>query len=156
MKKWNRKMTGIAFSILFLLITTFALKLPKSGAYFSDYEVASGYSSIKLSHSSEMDESIDSEGNKHIVITNTGATDIWVRVRVFANAEQVEYECGSGWESEDGYFYYSEVLSANCSTSELKVNVKAEEADYHFEVIVIYESERIVYEGENPIPGWGR
>ena len=50
-------------------------------AYFTDYEDAQGGAVIRLGGQTEIDEGSDTR-NKHVVITNTGETNVIVRAAV--------------------------------------------------------------------------
>ena len=125
-------------------------------AYFSDYEEASGGATLKLGGETEMTEGEDST-DKHIVIENTGDTNMITRVKIFDNEFMtVTLENAADWKEssiEGGKCYcYTKILHPGEKTSaidaKLKVEWKGEEPDYDFDVTVIHESAQAVYNGK--------
>lgn len=128
-------------------------------AYFSDKTVASGEHPLTLGYSTEVEENMDGL-DKHITITNTGDTEVMVRVQLFysnANGVDVSVE-GSGWtgngaESAPYVWNYDQVLAPGASTSELvaKVSADAKLLQTNFDVIVVSQSSPAVYDADgNP------
>ena len=148
MMKRNKRYLLIAFLSLLLLLP-YGAKL--TGAYFSDRDEAKGSNSIKLGQTVTITEEVDSEGNKDVTLNNTGDTPVVVRVAVFANAAYIEEPAGENWvNGGDGYYYYKKVLAPGESTSVLEVNLKKENIpNYHFEIVIIEEAERVTYNGDS-------
>ena len=122
-------------------------------AYFSDREVASGKATVYLTSEVRIKETIEDD-NKHVVIENTGKTDVIVRVRVFANGDYINITDKDGkWQQDGDWYYYKEVLPVGESTSELFVEVVKENTPgYQFNIIVVVENERVQYDGGKIVP----
>lgn len=137
----------LSLTVMMMALALVFVSVQKAGAYFSDYEKLEGQASLKLSHSAKITEEIEDD-NKIITISNVGETDILVRVKIFAGEEYVSVEAGEGWLEKDGWYYYDQVLSPEAETrSQIRALVDKEKApDYDFDIIVILESERAVYE----------
>ena len=153
----SKRVIGILLSMIFVFLSVTGLQARTTGAYFSHHEDAKGSVAVKLQYSTELKEEV-SDGNKTITVKNTGECDVWVRVGVFVgNADYVEYVYGDKWENDGDFFYYTEILPTGASTDPLKVNVKKDNVkDYQFEIIVVQECERVTYNGDTPVPGFGR
>lgn len=159
MRKNNMKrVITLVLSVLFVILSIGGLRRNETGAYFSDQVSGEGSASIQLEYETKLDEVV-SEGNKDITIENTGETDVWVRLRIFTGeADAVEYVYDdSKWTLEGDWYYYNEILKAGEKTDSFKVNVTKENVkDYNFQIIVVQECERVVYDGDDPVPGFGR
>ena len=119
-------------------------------AYFTDYEAARGGAVIRLGGETHLEEEVK-EGNKTVVISNTGDTDLVVRVMILGNADYMTVDPGKDWqEGTDGAWYYTAVLAAGEDTTAINVNVKtgpgeaAENQD--FDITVVHEASRVIYE----------
>ncbi len=124
--------------------------LGKTGAYFSDHKELNGSASLKLSHQTIIKEEIE-EDNKHIVIANIGETEVVVRVRVFGG-DYISVEAGEDWQENEGWYYYGKALKKGEETTEIIAVVDKQKApEYDFDVIVINESERSLYDGDKLI-----
>ena len=148
----KKKSILIVLAVLLVFIATAPIQ--ESFAYFTAHDKASGEAVVDLTWSTELKEEIK-DNEKHINILNTGNTPVIVRVRVFA-AEYAKTTAGSGWSSNaDGWWYYSEILQPGNSTSELLVSIVGDPG-YDFEIVVVHESSRVVYEGESLVTpdGW--
>ena len=137
-------------------------------AYFTDYEDAHGGAVIRLGGQTEIDEGSDTR-NKHVVITNTGETNVIVRAAVLYS-EQDGVTIGvtneDGWtKGSDGFYYYGKVLTpeegAN-ATSGIDVKVSTEwkadpgkkTSEDHpnlddYEITVVHESAQAIYDIES-------
>ena len=149
----------ISYSVMFMLVSLIAFTgVKNSGAWFSDYKELSGDASLKLSHLTKITEEIDKDSNKTVKITNIGETDVVVRVKLFGGS-YVEITAGDNWKlSDDGWYYYEKVLTPKEVSTEIFANINKESApDYDFDVVVIMESERAIYEGDQlvkPVESW--
>ena len=149
----------ISYSVVFALVCLVAFTGIKTcGAWFSDYKELSGDASLKLSHQTSITEEIDDNSNKHVTITNTGETDVVVRVKLFGGS-YVKITAGENWKlSDDGWYYYEKVLTPREVSTEIFAEVKKSEApDYDFDVVVILEAERAIYDGDQlikPVESW--
>ena len=154
MKTITRKRI-LLFAVTLVMVLA-ALSVPASLAYFSDQSKASGDKGVKLGWETVLDEKI--EGNdKHVTIENKGDTDAIVRVAVFA-ADFATVQPGGDWQLKNGWYYYKKILKSGEKTSELVVEVKAEESSKaDFNIIVVHESSRTVYSDNNTLKvpdGW--
>lgn len=129
-------------------------------AYFTTNVTAAGGHPVTLGYETDIEEDV-SDMTKHIVITNTGETDCYVRVKVFGGSQfEIAFTAGSGWSQEaDGYWYYSEILPAGGETSELLAKIQVPE-DYTdtFNIVVVQECTPVLYnEDGTPRPAdWER
>ena len=86
-----------------------------------------------------------------ITIKNTGETDVVVRVKVFGGS-YVEITSGENWKlSDDDWYYYEKVLTPDEVSSEIYAKITSSAPDHDFDVVVILESERAVYNGDQLI-----
>lgn len=158
------KTAPAALALTAMLIIA-AVSMPLTLAYFSDYARAEGSKDIQLAWQTELKESVKNN-DKHITIDNKGETPVIVRVQVFANADLLESigptTEGKWAEGSDGWWYYMSILKAGQAmpeSDELFVNVKGAEslADKDFNIVVIHESQRAVYENNTTLKapaGW--
>ena len=148
----NKKSILIVLAVLLVFIA--AAPIQESFAYFTAHDEALGEAVVDLTWSTDLKEEIK-DNEKHITILNTGKTPVIARVRVFA-AEYANTTAGSEWISNaDGWWYYSEILQPGQSTSELLVSIVGDPS-YDFEIVVVHESSRVVYEDEKLVKpdGW--
>lgn len=130
-------------------------------AYFTDYEEAKGGAVVHLNGSSEIHEEADDDG-KVVEIENTGETDLLVRAGIYGDNLTVEAPSEDWIEGSDGFWYYKSILKAGEKTSRINVTIdkkKAEEEGHDFDIVVIHESARVIYDGteENRVvkpEGW--
>ena len=151
-KKWNKKPVVLAAAALAL---TASVSVGSALAYFTTYSTAGGSVQMGMGFArTEIDETVG-DGGKHVVISNVGDYDCFVRVKVFAELE-VAYEPGDGWsQGEDGYWYYSPVLAAGESTPELLITYEFPEDGEEFNIIVVQECTPVIYdESGNPMADW--
>ena len=159
-KRSQRKVLMLILAACMVVMLSAGMTL----AYFSDYEEASGGATLKLGGETEMTEGNDST-DKHIVVENTGETDMITRVMIFDNDYmEVTLEKADDWEEKaiDGgkCYYYRKILGAGEKTSAIDAKLSAEwtgeEPEYDFDVTVIHESARAVYNGETLVTpeGW--
>ena len=155
MKKINNKIL-----ILFALVLCLSVSVGASLAYFSDYEEASGGATLNLGGKTEMSEG-ESSNEKNIVITNTGKTNMIVRVGIYGPEEMADVVNTKDWlVGSDGFYYYGKILKPGQSTpkdtlvSSMKFKWKGEEPDYEFEVTVVHEGSQALYDGDKLVcPG---
>lgn len=132
----------------------------ESMAYFTTYVTAAGGYPVTLGSETEIEEDV-SDMTKHIVISNTGESDCYVRVMVFGGSQfEISYNAGDGWyQSEDGYWYYDQILPVGENTSELLAAIEVPE-DYTdpFNIVVIQECTPVLYDAESgePYADWER
>jgi hypothetical protein len=168
------KMTAAAslfFAALGLLLLASA---DTSLSYFTTYVSASGGRNVTLGESTYLEEDVKPEGGtlrKEVQVLNTGETDCYIRVKVFAGSQVNQTEkqpaisiTGGGWEQdgEDGFWYYGEAVSAGGSTQVLTVEITPpteEDREFlgieSFDVIVIQECTRVRYDEDgNAYADW--
>ena len=151
----SRKITAICVMLAVLIAGTAA-----AYAYFTDYEDARGGAVIALESESELHETPEDD-KKTISVENKGYTDIIVRISVFGSCVTGEAD-ESDWVQDGDFWYYKHILGPGESTSDIIARIdteKAEAAGHDFEVVVVHETERVVYDGteENRVvkpEGW--
>ena len=157
----HSKLLIMALSLVLCMSVSIGLAL----AYFTDYENARGGAILNLSGQTHITEKVDETG-KTVSIQNVDEADMVVRVMIIADAAHLgEVTLGSGWSGPDadGWYYYNKVLKGSKdgngdSTSDLvaKVTVGEDEEVTDFDVVVVHEAERVVYDGNKvAVPsGW--
>ena len=130
-------------------------------AYFTDYEEAEGGAAVHLNGSSEIQEEADDDG-KVIQVENTGDANLIVRVGIYGDSLTVSAPADDWTEGSDGFWYYNNILKAGETTSKITVKIdkeKADEAGHDFDIVVVHETSRVIYDGteENRVvkpEGW--
>ena len=154
MKKYGIKKTLLL--TLAVLLVAAAVGVKPALAYFSDYQRAKGTAEVDLAWSTTLEET-PKDDSKTIRVTNTGDTKVIVRVSVFAG-DFVTVEGSGDWIEEDGWWYYDSILPPGATTEELRAVWDTKDApDYDFEVVVVHESARVVYEDNETLKmpaGW--
>ena len=141
------------------LVLTGTAGLGRAMAYFTTYVTAAGGYPVTLGYETEIEEEVN-DMTKHIVISNTGDSDCYVRVKVFSGSQfEISFSNGGGWsQSDDGYWYYEEILPVGESTSELLAAITVPE-DYTdtFNIVVVQECTPVLYhESGEPYADWER
>lgn len=160
----NSKKTVLAASVALGLAA--GISAGSASAYFTTYATARGGHTIRLGNRSQVREEF-SQWTKHISLENTGDTESYVRVKVFAGSMYgLEYGGSALWsEGEDGYWYYEEILPAGAATDVLDVQITlptvTDEAGNQiaytedFNVVVIQECTAVRYrEDGTPYADW--
>ena len=158
------------------LVLTVGLTVGTAMAYFTTYAVGNGGVTLDLGFAKteigDIDASV-SEDQKSVVkpvtITNTSEHDCYVRIKVLAGNAVMEanengflyYEDTEGpgnWApgtTDDGYYYYTEVLEAGESTSQLNVAVNVPADQDAFNVIIVQENTPVVLDANGkPYADW--
>jgi len=142
----NRKLLILALSLIL------CLTVGLTSAYFTDYEDAKGGAILRLSGHTETEEHFDGN-DKVVAIKNTGEVDMIVRVLAFGENLQLNSEDNSDWQvGEDGAVYYTKVLPAGQTTSEMKIKVEGRvdpDDPIDFDIVVVHEASRAVYEQDD-------
>ena len=154
-------------SVCLLFLALGSLILASSGealSYFTTYAQARGGRALILEEETELEEEVSSENDrlrKDILVRNTGETDCYVRVKVFAGSQvgQVENSSmvsieGEGWsEAEDGFWYYESIVPAGEETEKLTVRITPPSGETRetleirdFDVIVVEECTQVRYD----------
>ena len=140
-----------------LILALSCISVPAAMAYFSDYDRGAGRVQVRMTWQSELHEKV-TDGNEHVTVSNTGQTDVLVRVRAFAGDFIKVTDTDNKWHEQDGWWYYDGILGAGQKTEELLVEVKTGMApEDDFEVIVVHESVRTAYESNDQLAapeGW--
>lgn len=149
MKKIN-KITLMLFALVLILSVTMGATL----AYFSDYEQASGGATLYLGGKTELTEGEDT-GEKNIVVTNTGKTNMIVRVGIFGPDGMKAPTMKGNWiHADDGMYYYGVVLKPGEDTGKnnlvasMSFKWEGDAPDYYLEVTVVHEGSQAIYEGD--------
>lgn len=158
-RKFNKKPVLLGAAALALIGT---LSVGSAMAYFTTYSTAKGSVKMNIGFTETVpEETVDKDG-KHVNIKNIGDYDCFVRVKVFS-VLPLDYKPSEGWSAgDDGYWYYSPVLGAGKSTSELLVTFEypentEEDEKEEFNIIVVQECTPVVYdEAGNPAPDWNK
>lgn len=136
----------------------------KAWAYFTSYAQAEGGYVINLSDKTEITEKF-SDWTKHVAVTSDqDSAPVYIRVKAFGgNLYPLQYvpAVAGDWTKgeNDDYYYYNKIVRGGETTSELQIEIlkipkKPEDGDT-FNVIVIYESTPVLYDGEgNPYADW--
>lgn len=155
MKQMIRKKNVIIALAAILAVSV--ISIPGTMAYFSDYDKASGAAPLKLSWQTELKEKVRDD-NKHIQIKNVGDVDVIVRAQVFGGDFVTVSDPEGNWTKAGEWWYYNRILKPGEETTELFAEVKASKAPApDFNVIVVHESQRTVYEDNTtllPPDGW--
>lgn len=158
----HRKLLVMALSLILCMSVSVGLAV----AYFTDYENARGGAVLHLKGQTEITEVVDETG-KTISIKNVDEPDMVVRVMIIADEAHLgEITLGEGWvDGKDGWYYYNKILKGSSATTDneketsdlvAKINVSGDEVVTDFDVVVVHEAERVVYDGDKvAIPdGW--
>ena len=128
-------------------------------AYFTTYVKAKGGYEITLGSQTEIEEDVK-DMTKEIKISNTGETDCYVRVKVFAGSQYQEGlvysdESGKWTPGDDGYYYYSDIIAPGAKSEELLVKISNMNLPKDFNVIVVSECTPVILDAEgNPSADW--
>lgn len=135
-------------------------------AYFTDQVKTSGTQELTMGYSTTTNEEIDEkDGTKRISITNTGPTEVMVRLLVFGagldDTRQItQIDGGDGWNlsrTVQNCWEYEDSLMPGDSTDkfvitmndENKKEVTGDDPD-EFHVIVVGQCSPTAYEGDKP------
>lgn len=168
-KRQIKKRTVCLAAAAFALLGTAGLG--QAMGYFTTYVTAQGGYPVNLGYETEIEEGV-SDMTKHIVISNTGETDCYVRVKVFSGSQfEVNFTNTEDWSLEaDGYWYYNRILPAGESTpgeydseghvtsSSLQAFIQVPE-DYKdtFNIVVVQECTPVLYDqAGQPYADWER
>ena len=134
------------------LMMVMGTAMADSLAYFTTYVSARGGHTIDLSYETEIHEDLH-DLTKGVTIENLKDTDVFVRVRVFHPTDLEVTITGDGWRQDGDYWYYDEVLKGHAKTTTLTVTVNNVDdiegkGIESFNVVVVHESTRAIYNGE--------
>ena len=147
----HRKLFIMALSLILCIATSIGITF----AYFTDYENARGGAVLNLKGQTSIVEE-PSDNKKEIVIKNVDRPDMVVRVKIIADKDHLgAVTLGKGWTEPDseGWYYYDNILSGSPDndgeeTSQLVAEVKASASEdiNDFDIVVVQEAERVVYD----------
>lgn len=149
--------------MLFALVLSLSVTVGATVAYFSDYEQASGGATLYLGGKTELSEGSDTD-KKNVKITNTGKTNMIVRVGIYGPGDMEPPQVDSSkWilGNDDMYYYYA-VLEPGQDTGgdnlvqSMSFHWEGDAPDYYFEVTVVHEGSQAIYDGDKLIvpDGW--
>lgn len=154
----KRKTNLIIICMMLFLLAI--VPVSRTLAYFTDDASYSGGGALSLAWETELKEEVK-ENDKTVTIKNTGDTDVIVRVRIFGNEEYltIKNESGQWKDGGDGWWYYDGILKPDAVTEALVADVKASAdlPEHEFNIIVIHESERVIYDNGSTLvkpEGW--
>ena len=157
MRKINKKSLCLAAVALTL---TAGISAGTAMAYFTTYTEASGGVTLNMGFSETIPKEDFSNWTKHVSVENTGDYDCYVRVKALAGSKYqdgLQYSDSDGkWTpGEDGYYYDSDPISPGESTSVLDIRIDSKESDASFNVVVVQESTKVLYnENNEPYADW--
>lgn len=157
MRKINKKSLCLAAAALTL---TAGISAGTAMAYFTTYTEASGGVTLNMGFSETIPKEDFSNWTKHVSVENTGDYDCYVRVKALAGSKYqdgLQYSDSDGkWTpGEDGYYYYSDLIAPGESTSVLDIQIDSKESDASFNVVVVQESTKVLYnENNEPYADW--
>jgi len=161
MKKNTCKTICLAAAALTL---TAGIAVGSAMAYFTTYVTAKGGYTVDLGLTkTEIKEEVE-YGKKEIILTNTGHHDCYVRLKALTGDRYKdsllysEPEALGKWTpGADGYYYYSDIVAPEASTTELDVSFAFPEGEEpaDFNVIIIQECTLVLFdEFGNPYADW--
>ena len=138
------------------VILVIGLAVGTAIAYFTAHTEATGSVPVALGANTEIEESIK-DLDKVITISNKGPEAVWVRAKAYS-AYELTYK-GEGWsKGEDDFYVYGEIVEAGQTADTLTVSITAptDEVTEEFNVIVIYECTKVMYDDEGNLldPDW--
>lgn len=157
MRKINKKSLCLAAAALTL---TAGISAETAMAYFTTYTEASGGVTLNMGFSETIPKEDFSNWTKHVSVENTGDYDCYVRVKALAGSKYqdgLQYsDSDEKWTpGEDGYYYYSDLIAPGESTSVLDIRIDSKESDASFNVVVVQESTKVLYnENNEPYADW--
>ena len=166
-KKINKKticLSGLA------LILAAGVSVGGARAYFTTYAVAEGSGTLNLGFAgTAIDEKVIN-GQKQIVLENTGDFDCYVRLKALAGdayKDQLTYsepDNAKNWAlGEDGFYYYKDIVPAKGFASQINVGFPLpvdedpadDEVPADFNVIIVQECTPVNYDADgNPYADW--
>lgn len=174
-KREKVRMASVAAVSSLAVLAVLAASPGEASAYFTAYDTARWEQGLALGSQTEITEEYE-DGVKTVVITNTGETECFVRVKVFKGSQIDLTIAGDGWKEEkaDGYWYYQEILppkaGENSKTKPLTITVNLSKAPvgggdgdaptYDQNVVVIEECAQVFYRdnadgtGQEPYADW--
>lgn len=158
MRKFSKKSLCLAATALFL---TAGISAGTAMAYFTTYAEASGSLKLEMGFTETVPSEEFIDKTKHVTIKNTGNYDCFVRVKALAGEKYQEglvyIDPKEKWNPDGEYYVYKEPLAPGETTSELNIKIKCEATDANFNVIVVQESTKVLYDENNkPYADWSQ
>lgn len=161
MKKNTLKTICLAAVVLTL---TAGITVGSAMAYFTTYVTAKGGYTVELAFTKmEITEEVE-YGKKEIILTNTGQHDCYVRLKALTGdryKDSLLYsepgETTKWTPGADGYYYYSDIVAPEGTTTKLNVSFAFPEGEepVDFNVIIIQECTPVLFdENGNPYADW--
>lgn len=146
------------WTALAAVILVLSISVGSTFAYFTTYAEAEGGHVLQLHHDTRTKEEF-SDWTKHVVLTNTGDRDCFVRLKAFCGSQlELEFSDANGkWSlGEDGYYYYSDILPVGADTLPIDIRINLPEGwDTDFNVVVVQECTLVLYDENNqPYADW--
>lgn len=138
------------YLIAALAITLSITAVKPAMAYFTDTMTAEGIIPIKITDGKTKIKETVSEMTKHVVISNTGDYDVFVRVKVIApDSCDIIETLNEGWSKGEGdYFYYSDPIAPGGETAtELELKI-VNHSEQDFNVVVVQEAVKAIYNSD--------
>lgn len=155
--KWNKRFVCLVAAAVVL---AGSLSIGEAIAYFTAFDTVSGEVKLELGFTeARLNEEV-TEGKKEITLTNIGVQDCYVRIKALAGAkikDKLTYAGDDRWtQGTDGYYYYSDILPAGGTTTQIDVSFAyPEDGQDTFNVIIIQESAPVFYdEAGAPYADW--
>lgn len=146
------------------LVLLGSVSVHQAMAYFTTYVTAKGGYPVTLGSSTSIEEKVE-DMTKHIVLSNTGESECYVRVKIFSGS-QIDMSCSTSTDDggnpywslneADGYWYYKNILPVGGKTEELLAAITIpEEFKDSFDVIVVQECTPVSYQEDGtPYADW--
>ena len=159
----NKKTFGLAVLTLALALT---VSVGSALAYFTTYTEVKGEVIMDLGYPKTEIEEFVVDGQKEITLLNTGEYDCYVRIKALtgdAYKENITYADLDGkWTpGADGYYYFSDIVPAGESTSQINVGFRfpvaeeGQEPPADFNIIIIQECTSVLFEEDGtPYADW--
>lgn len=158
MRKLSKKSLCLAAAALTL---TAGISAGTAMAYFTTYAEASGNVTLNMGFTETKPTEEFSNWTKHVTVKNTGDFACFVRVKALAGEKYqdgLQYsDSDKKWVPDGEYYVYSDPVAPGESTSVLDIKIDSKDTDTSFNVIVIQESTRVLYdENGNPYADWSQ
>ncbi len=127
------------------LVVIGATSIKPAMAYFTDSRQASGTVTVYLGDMEINPDEKAYDWTKEITVENTGDYDVFVRIKaIYGSQYGVALTSGDNWSynEEDGYYYYSKMLSPGEKSTVLNLTIKANAGfEYDtFNVVIVQEA----------------
>ena len=126
-KKLNRNHRILVCAVFAATLIVCGVSVKPTLAYFTTYATAKGGISVDIGPTTDVKEKFK-DWKKTIEIENTGKADCFVRVKVIAASQFDIQASGSNWSlSDDGYWYYSQVVPVGGKTEPIVAAITVSE-----------------------------